>query len=106
MLASAKAFADTLDLNGFDISIKEARKFHWCPKHIEKFAELAGLPVEEFSSQSFYCGDGARDMEIAKMFNIYAVGVAQTVSKEKLFQVGADVAVDRIGEVIELEILK
>lgn len=76
------------------------------PKHIEKFAELAGLSVEEFSSRSFYCGDGARDMEIAKMFGIYAVGVAQTVGKEKLLEAGADVAVDRIGEVIELDILK
>ena len=76
------------------------------PKHIEKFAKLAGLSVSEFSRQSFYCGDGARDMEIAKMFGIYAIGVAQTVSKEKLLEAGADVAVDRIGEMIELDILK
>ena len=75
-------------------------------KHIEKFAELTGLPIEEFSSRAFYCGDGGRDMEIAKMFDIYAIGVAQTVSKEKLFEAGADVAVDKIGEVIELDILK
>lgn len=76
------------------------------PKHIDKFAELAGMSIKEFSSQAFYCGDGGRDMEIAKMFGIYAVGVAQTVSKKKLLEAGADVAVDRIGEVIELDILK
>jgi len=76
------------------------------PKHIEKFTELAGLSISEFSKRTFYCGDGARDMEIAKMFGIYAIGVAQTVSKEKLFEAGADVVVDKIGEVIELDILK
>ena len=76
------------------------------PKHIEKFAKLAGLPVKEFSSRSFYCGDGARDMEIAKMFGIYAIGVAQTVGREKLLEAGADAVVDRIGEVVELDILK
>ena len=36
------------------------------PKHIEEFAKLAGLSVEEFSKQAFYCGDGARDMEIRR----------------------------------------
>lgn len=76
------------------------------PKHIEKFVELAGLSVGDFSKRSFYCGDGGRDMEIAKMFNIYAVGVAQTVSKEKLLEAGADVVVDRIGKVRDLDILK
>lgn len=76
------------------------------PKHIEKFAKLAGLSVEEFSKQAFYCGDGARDMEIAKEFGICAIGVAQTVSKEKLFEAGANVVVNKIGDVINLEILK
>jgi len=76
------------------------------PKHIEEFAKLARLSVEEFSSKAFYCGDGTRDMEIAKMFGIQAIGVAQTVSKEKLFEAGADVVVDGIGKVIELDILK
>lgn len=76
------------------------------PKHIEEFAKLAGLSVEEFSKRAFYCGDGARDMEIAKMSGIYAIGVAQTVSKEKLFEAGADAVVDEIVEVIGLDILK
>lgn len=76
------------------------------PEHIKKFSQLIGLSVEEFSKQAFYCGDGLRDMFIAKMFDIYAIGIAQTVSKEKLFEAGADVAVDRIGEVIDLDIFK
>lgn len=76
------------------------------PEHIKKFAQSISLSVEEFSKQTFYCGDGPRDMEIAKMFGIYAVGVAQTVNKEKLFESGADEVVDRIGEVINIEILK
>lgn len=76
------------------------------PEHIKRFATLAGLSVKEFSSQAFYCGDGARDMEIAKMFEIYAVGVAQTLSKEKLVEAGADVVVDKIGDVLGLDVLR
>ena len=76
------------------------------PEHIKKFAQSVELSVKDFSKQAFYCGDGPRDMEIAKMFSIYAIGVAQTVSKEKLLESGANVAVDKIGEVIDLEILK
>ena len=71
-----------------------------------KFAKLAALSLEEFSQRSFCCGDGVRDMEIAGMFGIYAIGVAQTVGKKELLKAGADVAVDRIEEVIELDILK
>ncbi len=76
------------------------------PEHIKKFSQSIDLSVEEFSKQAFYCGDGPRDMFIAKMFGIYAIGIAQTISKEKLFEAGADVAVDRIGEVIDLDIFK
>lgn len=76
------------------------------PEHIKKFAQSTALSVEEFSKQAFYCGDGLRDMEIAKEFDIYAVGVAQTVSKEQLLKSGADVAVDKIEEVINLDVLK
>jgi len=76
------------------------------PEHIEEFAKSVNLSAEEFSSQAFYCGDGARDMEIAKMFGIYAIGVAQTLSKEKLSEAGADVVVDKIGNVLELDVLE
>ena len=76
------------------------------PEHIKKFAQLADLSVEEFSKQAFYCGDGPSDMSIAKMFDIYAIGIRTTVSKEKLFEAGADVVLDGIGEVIDLDIFK
>ena len=76
------------------------------PKHIEKFSRSVNLPTEEFSKQAFYCGDGPRDMEIAKMFEIYAIGIAQTVNKERLFESGANVVVDKIGDVLELDVLK
>ena len=76
------------------------------PNHIEEFAKLAGLPVEEFARQAFYCDDGPQDMKIANELGICAIGIAQTVSREKLFEAGADVVVDKIGEVINLEILK
>ena len=76
------------------------------PRHIEEFAKFVNLPTEEFAKQAFYCGDGVRDTEIAKMFEIYAIGVAQTLSKEKLLEAGADVVIDKIGDVLELDVLK
>ena len=71
------------------------------PRHIKKFAKFVNLPTEEFARQAFYCGDGIRDMEIAKMFEIYAIGIAQTIEKDGLFEAGADVVVDKIGDVLE-----
>ena len=71
------------------------------PKHIEKFAEFVNLPTEEFARQAFFCGDGIRDMEIAKMFKIYAIGIAQTIEKDSLFEAGADVVVNKIEDVLE-----
>ena len=76
------------------------------PKHIEYFAKSVNLPTEEFSKQTFYCGDGSGDMEIAEMFEIYAIGIAQTLSKERLLEAGADVAVDKIEDVLELDVLR
>ncbi len=76
------------------------------PMHIKKFAESVELTFEDFSKQAFYRGDGPRDMEIAKMSGIYAIGIAQTVSKEKLLEAGADIAVGRIRDITELDILK
>ncbi len=76
------------------------------PQHIEKFSQVTNTSIEDFSRKSFYCGDGSSDMEIAKHFGIYAVGIAQTLSKEKLFKAGADVVVDQIRDVVKLEILK
>lgn len=76
------------------------------PKHIEEFAKFVNLPTEEFARQVFYCGDSVRDMEIAKMFGIYAIGVAQTVEKEYLLEAGADIVVDKIGDVLKLNVLK
>ncbi|MCK5475240.1 MAG: HAD family hydrolase [Candidatus Pacebacteria bacterium] len=74
------------------------------PEHIKRFAQLVDLSVEEFSSRSFYCGDGPRDMEIARIFGIYAIGIATTASEERLFASGADVVVNEIADVVGLKI--
>jgi len=76
------------------------------PEHIKGFAKFVNLPTEEFARRSFYCGDGIRDMEIAKMFEIYAIGIAQTIEKDDLLEAGADVVVDKIGDVLKLNALK
>lgn len=76
------------------------------PEHIKEFTEFTNLPVEEFTKQTFFCGDGALDMEIAKMFGIYAIGIAQTVEKEDLLEAGADIVVDKIGDILKLNALK
>lgn len=71
------------------------------PAHIEEFAKhLDVLPVE-FAMNAFFCGDGERDMEIASTTGLYPVGIAGTVSAERLYGAGAKRVVDRIGDLLQ-----
>ena len=84
---------------GFDIYKKG-------PKHIEMLADKEGMTLAEFSEHAIYFGDGPGDMRIAKECGLFAVGVAQTVSPEKLTEAGADLVIEHIGEALELNLDK
>lgn len=73
------------------------------PKHIEDFADFAGFSLEDFSNQAFFIGDGPGDMKLAKSCKMNAVGVAHTFEKEYLIQSGADLVLDRIIDLVELD---
>jgi len=74
------------------------------PWHIEKFARTAKVPIDDFSKQAFYVGDGPYDMHIAKMFGIYTIGIPATVSRNLLLESGADEVADGISDIGKLKI--
>jgi len=76
------------------------------PWHIEKFAKAAKVPIDEFSKHAFYVGDGPYDMRIAKMFEIYAIGIPTTVSKNMLLESGANEVIGTISEITGLKSIK
>lgn len=65
--------------------------------HIEIFARAAKVSRAEFTPRAIYIGDGPTDMKIAKECGIFAVGVATTVSAEKLRESGADVVINELN---------
>jgi len=81
---------------GFDI-------FKKGPKHLEMLAEKEGMSLEEFSNQAIYFGDGPGDMKLAKDCGLYAIGVAQTVSADRLKAAGADMVIQKISDALKLD---
>jgi len=81
---------------GFDVYKKS-------PKHIEMLAEKEMMSVKGFAEHAVYFGDGPGDMQIAETCGIYTIGVAQTVSAEKLKEAGADMVIDKISEALALD---
>ena len=71
-------------------------------EHIKLFAEHFGLTLKKYCEGTLYLGDGPRDMEIAKENGILAIGIATTVSKEKLIEAGADIVIDEIEELLAI----
>jgi phosphoglycolate phosphatase len=72
-------------------------------KHMEMLAESENMSLKEFAKQSIYFGDGPGDMRIAKSSGLYAIGIAQTVSSEILKDAGADLVLDKIGDVLKMD---
>ena len=71
--------------------------------HIEEFIKLTGDTRDEFCKKAFFVGDTKKDMEIAKECGIYAIGIANTVSAEKLKMFGANAIIKDLSELLEME---
>lgn len=69
-------------------------------RHIELLAKHFSLPPAEFCGQALYIGDGPPDMELGKRNGIFAVGITNTVSAEKLLAAGADTIIANITELL------
>lgn len=74
------------------------------PRHLELLAKKEEISLQDFARQAIYFGDGPGDMKIAKSSGLYAIGVAQTVSANLLKQAGADLTIEKIGDISEAEL--
>ncbi|MFA7169250.1 MAG: HAD hydrolase-like protein [Candidatus Paceibacterota bacterium] len=74
------------------------------PEHIENFAKFSNMPLEVFSKNSFFLGDGPGDIKLAKTCKMKAVGVAHTFDREYLFRAGADIVFDKISELEDIDL--
>lgn len=78
---------------GSDIVLKGDR-------HIEMLADHFLLPKSEFCRQALLIGDGGPDIELGKRNGIFTLGIANTISAEKLLAVGADVVITDIRDLL------
>lgn len=58
-------------------------------RHIERFFRSVGATPHEFAQRGVFIGDGETDMRIGRAAGMYAIGVAGTVSAERLRAAGA-----------------
>lgn len=72
------------------------------PKHLDKFVKYLGISKEEFAKQSFYIGDGRRDMEISKEYETFGIGITNTENAEILREAGAKKTIGKIQELLEI----
>ncbi|MDO8435845.1 MAG: HAD hydrolase-like protein [bacterium] len=70
-------------------------------KHIELFANHFSLTLGEFCQKALLIGDGPADMGLAKRNGIFAVGITNTVSAEKLLVSGASVVIESIDDIFD-----
>ena len=73
-------------------------------RHFEEFAKCRGIPLKEFLKNSFLVSDGPNDMTLAQKAGIFAIGITNTVSADKLKSAGADLVVSDIGKLANLEL--
>lgn len=78
-------------------------KIHKGQAHIREFAKFVGFPLADFCKNAFYVGDGTRDMEIAKEAGLFAIGITNTVTEEKLKAAGANAVIKRSDELLNLD---
>lgn len=71
-------------------------------KHISLMARYYNCSLSDFCKHAVYVGDGPTDMEIAKRNNIFAIGITNTVSAEKLTRAGAKEIITRFEEILDL----
>jgi HAD superfamily hydrolase (TIGR01549 family) len=71
-------------------------------KHMEELAKYAGVNLMEFSKHAFFVGDTKKDMDIAKECDIYAIGITNTISAEKLKTFGANAIIKNLSELLEI----
>lgn len=69
-------------------------------RHLELFADVADMTLEDFAERAYFCGDGEVDMDIASRAGLYAIGIRGTVSDARLRRAGARRIVSSVGELL------
>lgn len=70
------------------------------PRHLELFAEVVGMELQDFAARAYFCGDSEADMHIGSQAGLYAIGVRGTVSDERLWNAGARRLVTSVAELL------
>lgn len=70
-------------------------------EHFNAFAVDARRSITAWAKDACSIGDSPHDMELAHEFGVFAIGVAHTVSRDKLLKAGAQLVVDRIAQLPE-----
>lgn len=73
-------------------------------EHIRLFANFCALTPQNFASEAFFLSDGPNDMALAKAANIFSIGIANTVSIDKLKTAGADLIIENFKKSVKIEI--
>lgn len=94
----------TRGIRRFFKHIQSSEKIPKSSAHIDEFVKsLGNVTKDEFCKHAFFVGDTKKDMEIAKECGIYAIGITNTVSAEKLKKFGADAIIKNLSELLEME---
>jgi phosphoglycolate phosphatase-like HAD superfamily hydrolase len=70
------------------------------PRHLEVFAEVVGMTLDDFAERAYFCGDSEADMDIGRRAGMYTIGVRGTVSDSRLWNAGARRIVASVGELL------
>lgn len=71
--------------------------------HLRSFIKMANVPPQIFFKKAFWIGDSEIDMELSSARGIYAIGITNTLSEEKLRKAGADKIIKNLSELPELK---
>lgn len=85
--------------NYFDLTLG-AEKIPKGIEHFKEFAKFSGISAKEFAKNAFLLSDGPNDMALSQKTGIFAVGITNTVSAEKLKSSGADIIVKSTKKLI------
>jgi len=71
-------------------------------EHIPCFARYCGINLKKFTSQAFYVGDSTYDMILARGYDIYSIGITNTIDGETLKKAGAKEVIENWQDLLKI----
>lgn len=72
-------------------------------KHYAEFAQYCHENIKDFAAKAFLVSDGPNDMALAQKTGIFAIGITNTVSADKLKSASADLVIKGFNELKKLK---